>query len=138
MYKACIGWGVCVPAFSISGVDMAEIAAWQRKNYKKVQSFADGGTPEFQAPPERLSLTEEERVKQEDARDLSTIKDVDLKEKKEKKPLPQFTPIAAGKIQVEMDNYQAPSPYREEGRYTSRLMAAAGLADGGLAKKRKR
>lgn len=115
---------------------MAEIADWQRKNYKKVQSFADGGPVEdvFQSPPERLSLSEEERVKQEESRDLSTIKDVDLG-KKEKKPFPQMPGSSAGKtILVEPDNYQAPTPYREEGRYTARIMSAAGFKDGGYVK----
>jgi hypothetical protein len=112
---------------------MAEIADWQRKNYKKVQSFADGGMPEFQAPPERLSLTEEERVKQEDARELSTIQDMG----KEKKF--DFSPGKSSssknlEVEIEPDRYQMPPAYQEAGRYTNRILAAAGLKDGGLVK----
>lgn len=114
---------------------MAEIAAWQRKNYKKVQSFADGGV--VQDPPQRIGMSEEERQAQEEARDLSTIKDVDLGKKEKKEPM-KFAPMAAGNIEVSPDRYEMPAPYREEGRYTSRLMAAAGLADGGYVKKGKR
>lgn len=114
---------------------MAEIADWQRKNYKKAQSFADGGAiQDVQAPPEQLRLTEEERMKQEEARDLSTIKDVDLKGKSERKPIPTPSAIPAGTIKVVDDDYQMPTPYREEGRYTARIYAAAGLKDGGYVK----
>lgn len=115
---------------------MAEIADWQRKNYKKVQSFADGGPVEEVLVSDADKYREEERVKQEEARELSTIKEVG--EKKEKKPLPQFTPIAAGNIQITPDRFEMPPEYRESGRYTARVMAAAGMADGGCVKKGKR
>lgn len=116
---------------------MAEIADWQRKNYKKVQSFADGGLGEIQAPVQQPALSEDERQAQEEARDLSTIKDVDLGKDKKKEGM-RFAPIPAGTIEVKPDRYEAPTPYQEGGRYTARIMAAAGMADGGVVKRGKR
>lgn len=108
---------------------MAEIAEWQRKNYKKVQSFADGG----------MVLTEEERQMQEGAREMSTIKGVDLKKGKDKKTIVQAPTIAAGNLQMNPDRWTpGEAPQGSDDKYQrmleERVRAAVGYRDGGYVK----
>jgi hypothetical protein len=109
---------------------------WNDQDFKKtVLAFADGtpGGVDIQAPipySEATKVTEAERQAQEASREA-----VPGGEKKDKR-VPSSSPMAAGNFELNPDKFDAPEGYREDQRYTRKILAEVGMKDGGYVKKK--